>query len=403
MSRARSTAVLHSSRFRFFLLSSSASDIALNMWFLVTAWVVLELSGSAVWVGLVLGISAVPALCLSLFGGALIDRAGKFDYLKIGRGGFFVVIVATASLAALGILSELWLLVLSLLIGILWSVERSAARSALGDLVPAESVAAGNALHDLSEYGGEIVAPLFIAIVLATSDTDTVYWTASAAMGLACLLLLPLRTGSRGRKSRLRVGVVQEILDGLLYVRRTSPYPALLAVSISLVASGMLAPLLPVFSRDVIDGGGSTFAVLASAYAIGLVTGSLGLAFVANVVSRSRLLLLSQVAAGTSIALVAVTTSPIGACALLFVAGMGLSIGGSLVSTLFLTHARHGMKGRVMSVFTMIEALIPLMAIVGGATAAILGVEQALILAGLAIGSATVLAFVKWPDLKHLD
>ncbi|WP_428098423.1 RidA family protein [Candidatus Rariloculus sp.] len=47
---------------------------------------------------------------------------------------------------------------------------------------------------------------MVIAIVLATRDAETVYWTASAAMGLACLTLLPLRGGSPGRTPRLRVG-----------------------------------------------------------------------------------------------------------------------------------------------------------------------------------------------------
>ena len=373
------------------------------MWFLVTAWVVLELSGSAAWVGLVVGINALPALCFSVFGGALIDRGGGNRYLKIGRGGFLVVIVATACLAFLGGLSELWLLAISLLIGIFWSIERSAARFSLGDLVPAKSIAAANALHDLSEYGGEIAAPLVIAIVLATSDAETVYWLAAVAMGLACLALLPLRSGSSGRQPRLRVGLTHETLDGLCYVRRTSPYPALLVVSMALVAGGMLAPLLPVFARDVIDGDGSTFAMLASAHAIGLVIGALGLALVTHIISKSRLLLVSQIAAGASIASIPAMTSPIGACALLFIAGVGLSVGGSLVSTFFLTHAGREMKGRVMSVFTTVEASIPLMAIAGGSAAAVFGVERALVLVGLAIGSATVLAFVRWPALKQLD
>ena len=54
--------VLAERDYRNYWLGRGFSDIGLNLWFLAAAWLVLDLTDSPAWVGLVGGITAFPAI-----------------------------------------------------------------------------------------------------------------------------------------------------------------------------------------------------------------------------------------------------------------------------------------------------------------------------------------------------
>ena len=59
--------------FRNFWLSNAGSDLSDHLRFVAVAWLVLQLTDSVLWVGLILGIRALPTTALALFGGAVTD------------------------------------------------------------------------------------------------------------------------------------------------------------------------------------------------------------------------------------------------------------------------------------------------------------------------------------------
>ena len=71
--------------FRNFWLANAGSDLGDHLRFVAVAWLVLQLTDSVLWVGLILGIRALPATALALFGGAVTDRVDRRAILVVTR------------------------------------------------------------------------------------------------------------------------------------------------------------------------------------------------------------------------------------------------------------------------------------------------------------------------------
>ena len=89
--------VLDQRGYRNFWISGGLSDIGLNIWFLAALWLILNLTDSVAWVGLVGGMAAAPAL-LTLVGGALGDRWNRRSIAIGTRAAWFAMGLAIALL-----------------------------------------------------------------------------------------------------------------------------------------------------------------------------------------------------------------------------------------------------------------------------------------------------------------
>ncbi len=87
--------LLRQRNFRNFWLANAGSDLGFELRFVAASWLALQLTDSALWVGLILGIRAVPIIALALFGGAVTDRVDRRQ----------ILIVARSAVAALGFLA----------------------------------------------------------------------------------------------------------------------------------------------------------------------------------------------------------------------------------------------------------------------------------------------------------
>ncbi len=100
--------------FRWFAVSAAFSDLGISLRLVVTAWVVLELTDSAAWVGLVVGIRALPTVLLTLYGGVVADRVSKRRILMATRIGLAGLAFLAGILISTGAIEAWHLLVISI-------------------------------------------------------------------------------------------------------------------------------------------------------------------------------------------------------------------------------------------------------------------------------------------------
>ncbi|MEE8046325.1 MAG: MFS transporter, partial [Dehalococcoidia bacterium] len=79
--------------FRFLIAADFFGFIGFNTRLMVQGWVVLELTNSDGWVGLVAGLPAIPVIALALFGGAISDRVNRrviqmWTFVLLALSGF---------------------------------------------------------------------------------------------------------------------------------------------------------------------------------------------------------------------------------------------------------------------------------------------------------------------------
>lgn len=391
--------VLRLRDYRRYWLGSGLTGFGLNFWFLGSAWVVLELTDSPFAVGLIGGLAAAPSIALSLLGGAMTDRVDRRRLLVAVRLGWAAQCAVTALLAGSGRIEAWHVLALAVTFGVADAASTPAWHTLVVDIVGTSRLVAANALGQVAEFGGELIAPLVVGLVIAASGPAPLFYLAGALLLLGALFMARIHVAPPldvGAGIEARRAVLTEIRAGLAYTLRTPPFPALLGVSALSLLSAAVFPLVPVYARDVLEVGPLGFGVMASALAAGMLAGALGMAVLGEV-RRPGLVLLVARAAWFG-AMVGFALSEVFALSLAFLVTMGAAgaISGNLVLTQFQRYAEDRMRGRVMSIQRIADSLEPLGAVVGGGLASLAGPEAALLLCaaagalalgGIALGS----------------
>ncbi|MDA1258659.1 MAG: MFS transporter, partial [Chloroflexi bacterium] len=284
--------LLASGNYRNYWINRGFSDLGLGFWFLGAAWLTLDLTDSQAWVGLVGGIAAIPAIAVSLFGGALSDRSDRRTIIT--RTQLALMLIA-ASIAALVLVDgiEPWHLVVgALAIGLADGLGAPAYGAFVVDLVGRDRVFAANSMAQFANFSGEIVGPLIVGALIATIGIGSVFVTALASSAIALLFIL--RVAARPALPAVaadRTGVFADIQAGVIYTWRTPGLTPLIAIAASGLFSAAVLPLIPVYARDVLGVGGSGFGVLMAALGGGFIAGSL-LGAISGGVSHRGLVLL---------------------------------------------------------------------------------------------------------------
>jgi MFS family permease len=160
------------------------------------AWLVLELTGSAAAMGLVLAAKVIPALLLLAFGGVVADSWPKIGTMIASdaiRGAVVVVIAGLTASRAVGLGH---LVVLSIVFGATAAVFLPAWSSVVPELVPAKDRASANALATLSHRLVGVVGPTLGAGLVALGGTAIAFAFDATTFAASIVILAILRRTS---------------------------------------------------------------------------------------------------------------------------------------------------------------------------------------------------------------
>jgi MFS family permease len=413
-------AVLSLPGFRVLWLAITGASFALNFWFITTSWLVFELTDSQLWVGVVGSSAAISGISLSLIGGAVTDR------MQRRRVIWFSLLLFAACSGVVGLLDvagrvAVWhLVVLAAAIGAIDAFSNPAYRTLVVELVGTSRLLVANALGQIGEFVGEVIAPLIVGLVITVRGPGAAYFIGAGVLVCASAALVPSpgRTRTRGpapgatgdmtnkdvgtEAAPATGGMVADIRAGLRYAVRTPSVMPLLVASSASMFGAMIFPLLPAYARDELGVGPAGFGVMGAAIAAGMAGGAIALATVRRMPQNGWAILLSHLLIYGSMAGFALSRDYVLSIVLLFLTGAGMAVAGALVVTAVQSRADDRVRGRVMSVFRVTESFEPLGAIVGGGVAAVVGNTEALLI-GAGIGTATILfLFVRSRAMRAL-
>ncbi|MBI2965066.1 MAG: MFS transporter [Chloroflexi bacterium] len=376
--------------FRMLWLANSGSSFALNLWFLAMAWLAFELTDSQLWVGILGSAAAIAGISLTLVGGAVADRLDRRGVIVAAFLLFAASALGAGLLDSTGKVSALHLLGFALLIGAVDAFSNPAYRTLVVDLVGNSRLLGANALGQIGEFAGEVVAPLLVGFAIAASGPGAVYFASSGVLvcSAVAVMFVRQRTGRvTGDHTDGRSGIAVEVREGLRYALRTPPFAPLLVISCTSAFGAMVFPLLPAYARDEFKVGAAGFGVMSAAVAAGMVAGAVLMAAVKRMPQGGWSILLWHLLLYSSMAGFAVSRVYPLSIALLFGMGVGSAAASDLVMTALQSRADDRVRGRMMGIFRITESFEPLGAILGGAVAVVAGNSFAVLLgAGLGMG-----------------
>ena len=121
--------------FRYLLADNAFNMVGVQARMMAQAWLVLSITDSDFWVGMVNGLPAIPVVFLALFGGVMADRLNRRIMLVWVRVAMAVLGLITAFLVTAGVV-ELWhLMILAFFVSVTQSLGVTANQTMMVDIV----------------------------------------------------------------------------------------------------------------------------------------------------------------------------------------------------------------------------------------------------------------------------
>jgi len=380
--------------FRYLWLGSLISNIGGWMQVIGSGWLVLQLTNSPFWLGMVSFASAIPILLFSLPAGVLADRIDRRRLLLGTQALAGTLALILALLTGFGVIRIGFVLVLTLLSGTVMAFHMPTWQTMIPDLVGKERMMNAVGLNSAAFNGAAVVGPALAGIILGTFGVAACFALNAASYLAVIAALLLIRTRSVGEAGEQDAGLAESVGAGLHFIGRRRLILAFFALAaiVSLAARPYLQ-LLPVFARDVLGGDERLYGTLMAANGIGALGGSLLTAAFARV-PRKGLVLLGSVGI-FSAGLIAFALIPRAAVALalLVLVGGATTLFMSATNTIIQSLAPDDVRGRVLSVWSMIAAgVMPLGSLLLGALASLTGNVPHVLVGGATIALLAAVA-----------
>jgi MFS family permease len=253
-SLARYTAALEYREFRTMWLASLAAQAA--AWALIVArgWLVFDMTGSSVVVGIVTFSAMAPLIFMPPIAGVLADR---FDRRNVLAATYAVNIghnLILAVLAATGLVNEWQLIVLSVVNGMARATQQSVVQALAANLVPPERLLNALSLTAATQHASRLTGPALAAPLLGFLGAPAAFFMCTAFYALGWIELMKVKTHSRGGAVRGQ-SFVQGFTAGLKYAW-SQPIIRMVLVMVFFHCSLTMAfeSLLPTFAAQELSG-----------------------------------------------------------------------------------------------------------------------------------------------------
>ncbi len=399
--RFQTFAALRHRNYRLFFSGQLVSLIGTWMQSVAFGWLVLQLTNSAFFLGLVGALQTLPVLLFSLLGGVVADHTDKRRLLFATQATLMLLALALGLLVDLDLI-QVWMLgVLVFLSGTVMAFDIPVRQSFIVDLVGKpdlpNAIALGSTLFNATRVIGPAVGGFIIA---AVGMANCFFLNAASFVSiLAALLLMRLPT-ARPAPWKPFLPAWKELLDYLLE-RRELRLVLLLMTTVAILAMPYYV-LLPIMVRNVLGRGPGGYGLLMTVGGLGAFLG--GLALARRLQRRPPMF---SFLGGLGLFLAGL--AGLGLCrtyhaalGFMFLAGFGMVTLLSTGNSLMQLNVPDALRGRLMSLFGLIVmGFAPIGCLLYGVVAHYTGPGPAITGGALLAAVMAGGVLLRYPELRH--
>ena len=399
--------------FRLLWVGETVSSVGDQFAMIALPWLALVITGSALALGGVMALMAIPRALLMLVGGVSVDR---FSPRRVMLGSNAVRLLAVAALGAVVLTgrAELWMLyAFALVFGIADAFFFPAQTAMVPELVSTEQLPRANGIVQGTAQISLLVGPVVAGVVIAALGGNG---TSATAAGIGVALLLDAATfvvslitllfiRPRAHVAGANDSVLESIREGFRFVWGSRGMRAMIGVSLgaNFFIVGPFEVGMPFIAYSRLPEGAAAFGLIAAAFGggslVGLVAGSI---LPAPRPSRfGTIILLPMGLAGLALAGLGGASTTIVAAALTAVAGLALGYVNLLGITWIQRRIPQALMGRVMSLLiTGSVGLVPVSMFLAGIAIQV-SVDATMIGAGVGM-AALAFAAALTPAVRNI-
>jgi len=343
--------------FRYYWISMWVSLIGTWMQNIAQPWLAYTLTKSPFLLSLIGILQFTPMLIFSLFAGVIIDKFSKKRILLLTQSASLIITLILAILVWQGTIQYWHILIMSVLLGIVNSIDMPTRQSMVIELVGKEDLMNAIALNSMVFNIARIIGPALAGIVMGYAGMAICFFANSISFGAVVISLLFIKLHPVERKPKNNSNILEEIKDGLKYIYHKD---ILLYTILVMAIVGTFAPnfnvLVPVFAEQILNQNEAGFGILMSFMGVGSFLGSMFIATSSKTGPKKFVIFIVPLIVGFFLIIIGLTN-------VFLVTGIFLAITGfffitfssSANSTLQLNSSNE-YRGRVMSVYTLVFA-----------------------------------------------
>jgi MFS family permease len=370
--------------FQLFFSGQLISLIGTWMQTVAQAWLVYRMTKSALLLGSVGFASQIPVFLIAPFGGIAADRANRQRLVIATQISSMILAGILAWLTLSGRIQVWHIFVLAAMLGVVNAFDIPGRQAFLVDMVGKGDLMNAIALNSSMFNGARVIGPAIAGILVARIGEGWCFAANSVSYiaVITGLLLMNVRCAPRVSSH----SPVEDIIEGFRWVNQTRVIRALLLLIGLVSLVGMpYTVLMPVFADKILHGGARGLGILMGATGVGALFGALTLAAKTGVKGLGRWVAITCATFGISLFLFSFSTSFWLSAALLLPAGYSMMLQMACSNTLIQTMVPDQLRGRVMSVYSMMfMGMAPFGAFFGGALAHRMGAPFTVAVGGVA-------------------
>ncbi len=402
-----SAILLKNNEFRFFISSRFLVVFALFMQNTVLSYEVYKITGDALSLGLIGLAEVIPAIGGAFFAGHFVDKNEK-------RKLYFLCVIEYIFLAlffyAINILKFDFLhpsLVVKLIYagmfinGFIRSFIGPTSFTLLPLIVKKENLAIAVTWSSTAWLLGSVLGPLLGGLILAYFGLKISLLVIIITMCLVfcCIFFLEKRPVIEQKS----ISFINSLKEGFNFVFKTEIILAVLSLDLFAVLFGGAEALLPVFAKDILNGGEVAYGWLRAAHGMGSILFLVILAYYPLKKRVGEKLLISVFGFGLCIIAFGLSGNVYLSFFILLIAGMFDAVSVVIRGSILQIKTPEALKGRVASVNTMfVSSSNELGAFESGFMAKMMGTIPSVVFGGLMTLMIVIFVNFKIPNLKKI-
>lgn len=406
-----SYAVLGVVPFRWYIASTFAATLAMQIQAVVTSWLIYEITHDALALGMIGLAEALPFIAVALFAGHLADR---LDRRRISLLALAVLVGCSASLLAISLhlavtpgVSVRQVATPMYLVIMVSGVARSfmqPARTALGaELVPRELYERAATWRSTAWQLAAVAGPALGGLLYGFGSARLAYSVDASLVVVALACMWRVRRPARVVEVASRHSLRESLGTGMRFLRSQPIVLGALSLDLFSVLFGGATALLPIYASEILHVGPQGLGVLRAAPALGAVAMSLLLAHRPPMRRAGRSLFIAVAMFGLATIAFGLSRSFELSLLLLALTGMADTVSVVIRSTLLQVFTPLDLLGRVSSVNQIfIGSSNEIGAFESGVSAKLMGAVGSVLFGGAM--TIVVVAVTAWrvPALRRL-
>ena len=371
-------------------------------------WLIYELTDSALQLGLVRGVQAIPTLLLSPVAGSTADRYSRKMQIMIAQVVDGLMLALLAVLIFIGRVEPWHVYVTAFGMAVVQAFQQPARAAMIADTLPPSHLTNAIGLNSIIFNVARSTAPALAGVLIAAFGTGASYATQAVFYLLATLWTMQLGAAQRDSPSGRdhcapHSSFKRSIIEGWQFSwRNEAVRTALLVVMFASLFIVPFTTLLPVFARDILGVGASGQGLLLTAMGVGALGTAVIIASFGDRMPRGLFMLGGVALYGASVVAFAGSLWFELSMVLMVVVGFANVCSHALVQTVIQTYSPSEFRGRTMSLFHMNNVVMTVGSMLIGALATLAGTRSAVAIMGAAGVLAMLAIHLALPRARHI-